>query len=201
VTQTGTLGLGQAVFLPTATRVTSLTGSLGGPAQPGGTVLAATSTTRQVSIALDASRQSEVAVGDKVTITLPNDQTTPGVISSVGTVASAGSSGSSGSSGSGSSSPTITVLVKPTDPAATGAWDQASVNVTITTASATNVLVVPINALLAQPGGNYAVEVVDASGVHRLVVVTLGIFDDANGLVQASGSGLAAGQRVVVPNV
>jgi hypothetical protein len=201
VTQTGTLALGQAVFLPTATRVTSLTGSLGGPAQPGGTVLAATSTTRQVSIALDASRQSEVAVGDKVTITLPNDQTTPGVISSVGTVASAGSSGSSGSSGSGSSSPTITVLVKPTDPAATGAWDQASVNVTITTASATNVLVVPINALLAQPGGNYAVEVVDASGVHRLVVVTLGIFDDANGLVQASGSGLAAGQRVVVPNV
>ena len=95
VTQTGTLALGQAVFLPTATRVTSLTGTLGGPAQPGGTVLAATSTTRQVSIALDASQQSEVAVGDKVTITLPNNQTTPGVISSVGTVASTGSSGSS----------------------------------------------------------------------------------------------------------
>ncbi len=197
VTQTGTLALGQAVFLPTATRVTSLTGTLGGPAQPGGTVLAATSTTRQVSIALDASEQSEVAVGDKVTITLPNNQTTPGVISSVGTVAS---SGSSGSSGSGSSSPTITVLVSPTDPAATGTWDQASVNVTITTATVTNVLVVPIDALLAQPGGSYAVEVVGSSGVHHLVDVTLGIFDDANGLVQVSGSGLAAGQRVVVPN-
>jgi hypothetical protein len=201
VTQNGTLALGQAVFLPTATRVTSLTGSLGGPAQPGGTVLAATSTTRQVSIALDASQQSEVAVGDKVTITLPNNRTTPGVISSVGTVASAGSSGSSGSSGSGSSSPTITVLVNPTDPAATGTWDQASVNVTITTATATNVLVAPIDALLAQPGGRYAVEVVDSSGVHRLVDVTLGIFDDADGLVQVSGPGLATGQQVVVPNV
>ncbi len=201
VTQTGTLAFGQVVFLPTATRVTSLTGSLGGPAQPGGTILAATSTTRQVSIALDASQQSEVAVGDKVTITLPNNQTTPGVISSVGTVASTGSSGSSGSSGSGSSSPTITVLVNPTDPAATGTWDQASVNVTITTATAANVLVVPIDALLAQPGGRYAVEVVDSSGVHRLVDVTLGIFDDADGLVQVSGSALATGQRVVVPNV
>ncbi len=50
-------------------------------------MLTATSTTRQVSIALDASEQSEVAVGDKVTITLPNNQTTPGVISAVGTVA------------------------------------------------------------------------------------------------------------------
>ncbi len=34
------------------------------------------------------AQQSEVAVGDRVTITLPNNQTTPGVISSVGTVAS-----------------------------------------------------------------------------------------------------------------
>jgi hypothetical protein len=201
-TQTGTLTLGQAVFSPTAVRVTSLSATLGGAAQTGGTVLAATSTTRQVSIALDASQQSEVAVGDKVTITLPNNQTTRGVISSVGTVASTGSgSGSSGSSGSGSSNPTITVLVNPTDPAATGTWDQASVNVTITTATATNVLVVPIDALLAQPGGSYAVEVVEVDGIHRLVDVTLGIFDDADGLVQVSSSGLATGQHVVVPNV
>jgi hypothetical protein len=200
VTQTGTLTLGQAVFLPTAVQVTSLSATLGGAAQTGGTVLAATSTTRQVSIALDASQQSEVAVGDKVTITLPNNQTTPGVISSVGTVAST-SSGSSGSSGSGSSNPTITVLVNPTDPAATGTWDQTSVNVTITTATAANVLVVPIDALLAQPGGSYAVEVVDRDGIHHLVDVTLGIFDDADGLVQISSSALATGQQVVVPNV
>jgi hypothetical protein len=215
VTQSGTLALGQALFLPTAARVTSVSAALGGPAQSGGTALQATSTTRQVSIALDASQQSEVAVGDKVTITFPNSQTTLGVISSVGTVASTGSSsgssagsssggsssgGSSSGSGSGSSSPTITVLVTPTDPAATGTWDQAPVNVTITTATAANVLVVPVDALLAQPGGGYAVEVVDPDGAHRLVDLTMGIFDQADGLVQVSGSGLAAGQRVVVPN-
>jgi multidrug efflux pump subunit AcrA (membrane-fusion protein) len=161
--------------------------------------LTATSTTRQVSIALDASEQSEVAVGDKVTITLPNNQTTPGMISSVGTVATTPTSSSSGSSGS--SSPTITVLVHPTDPAATGAWDQASVNVTIMTGTVANALVVPVAALRAQTGGGYAVEVVGADGIHRLVTVTLGLFDDADGLVQVTGTSLATGEKVVVPKL
>ena len=207
VTETGTLALGQAVFLPTAALVTSVTATLGGPAQPGATVLAASSTARQVDIALDASQQSEVQVGDEVAITLPNNQTTPGVIASVGTVAttasssssSGSSSSSSGSGGSGSSNPTITVLVTLTDPAATGSWDQAPVNVTITSARVSNVLAVPVNALVALSGGGYSVEVVGTNGVHHLVSVSLGLFDDAQGLVQVTGSGLAAGQHVVVP--
>jgi hypothetical protein len=193
VTQTGTLTLGQAAFLPTAARVTTVPATLGGPAQPGQPVLTATSTIRQVSIALGADQQSEVAVGDKVTITLPNNQTTPGVISSVGTVAAAPAAGSS------DSTPTITVLVNPTDPAATGSWDQAPVDVTITTAAVHNALVVPVDALLALAGGGYAVEVSGAGGLHHLVAVTVGLFDDADGLVQVTGSGLAAGQHVVVP--
>ena len=49
------------------------------------------------------------------------------------------------------------------------------------------------------PSGGYAVEEVGAGGTHHLVAVTTGLFDDADGLVQVSGSGLAAGQRVVVP--
>jgi hypothetical protein len=35
--------------------------------------------------------------------------------------------------------------------------------------------------------------------VHRLVAVTTGLFDDAEGLVQVSGAELRPGQRVVVP--
>jgi hypothetical protein len=218
MTQNGTLSLGQAVFEPTAVRVTTLSAQLGGSTQSGQTVLQGSSTTRQVQVAVDASQQTEVAVGDTVTITLPNDQTTPGVVSSVGTVAAcASSSGSSGSSGSSSSSaapgtdtcpsggsgtsttPTITVDVTPSDPAATGAWDQAPVQVTVSTASVPNALVVPVTALLARSSGDYAVEVVDPGGTRHLVSVSLGLFDDADGLVQATGSGLAAGQEVVVP--
>jgi hypothetical protein len=215
VTQTGALALGQAVFEPTAVRVTSVSAQLGARAQPGQTMLQATSTARQVQVALGASQQTEVAVGNKVTITLPNNRTTPGVVSSVGTVAtcasSSGSGGASASSsspgsgscpsgGSGSSTPTISVAVTPSDPAATGTWDQAPVQVGITTARVPNALVVPVSALLAQSGSGYAVEVVAAGARNHLVPVSLGMFDDAEGLVQVTGSGLAAGQKVVVPS-
>jgi hypothetical protein len=196
VTQSGTLALGQAVFLPTAALVAAVSATLGAPAGPGQPVMSVASTARQVSIALDAGEQSEVAVGDKVTITLPNNENTPGVISSVGTVATVAAAPSSSTP---NSSATITVLVNPTDPAATGTWDQAPVEVAITTGAVANVLVVPGDALLALANGGYAVEVAGADDIHRLVPVTLGLFDDAAGMVQVSGSGLAAGQRVVVP--
>ncbi len=72
--------------------------------------------------------------------------------------------------------------------------------VTITTASVPSALVVPVTALLARSGGGYAVEVVDPGGTHHLVPVSLGLFDDADGLVQVTGSELGAGQEVVVPS-
>ena len=74
-------------------------------------------------------------------------------------------------------------------------------DVTITTSTVANALVVPVDALLARAAGGYAVEVVDADGIHRLVPVTLGLFDDADGLVQVTGTGLAAGQSIVVPKL
>ena len=53
--------------------------------------------------------------------------------------------------------------------------------------------------LLARSDGGYAVEVARAGSRDHLVPVSLGLFDDAEGLVQVTGSGLAAGQEVVVP--
>jgi len=194
---TGQLQLGSVVFEPGPVRVTSVTPTLGAAVQAG-PVLGITSTRREVTIALDAAQQTNVKVGDPVTITLPDNSTTPGRVSFVGTVATTAPSDNSGGGGS-SSSPTIEVEVTPTDPAATGRLDQAPVNVSITTGSVSNALVVPVNALLALASGGYALEEVEAGGVHKLVTVQLGLFDDADELVQVTGSGLAAGQRVVVP--
>jgi peptidoglycan hydrolase-like protein with peptidoglycan-binding domain len=198
---TGRLLLGSVVFAAGAVRVTAVTPSVGAAVQPG-PVLTTTSTARLVTIALDAGQQSEVAVGDPVSITLPDQSTTPGRVSYVGTVATSPSSsaqGGGGGGGGGSSSPTVEVDVTPTHPGATGRLDQAPVSVSITTGRVRGALVVPVNALLALASGGYAVEVVGADGVHRLVAVAAGLFDDADGSVQVSGSGLAAGQRVVVP--
>jgi hypothetical protein len=201
VSVNGTLTLGEAVFLPSAARITSVSATLGASAPPGQAIMSATSTTRVATADLDTSQQSEVAVGDHVAITLPDDATTPGVVTSVGKVATESSLSSPSLGGpSSSGSATIAVTVTPTNPAATGSWDQAQVTVDIRTASVQDALVVPVNALLALSGGGYAVEVTGSHGVRQLVAVTPGLFDDAEGLVQVSGSGLSAGEHVVVPS-
>jgi Putative peptidoglycan binding domain len=193
VDQTGKLSQGDVVFLPTAARVTSVAAQLGGTA--GGPILQASSTAPTVSVALDPDLQSEIRAGDGVTITLPDGSTTPGMVTSVGRVATAPSNNSGGSD----SGPTVPVHIRPTDPKATGGLDQALVEVAITDHTVHNVLAVPVYALLARAGGSYSVEVVAGDGTHHLVRVRLGLFDDAAGMVQVSGSGLTAGQRVVVP--
>jgi hypothetical protein len=193
VDKSGNLPLGEVVFLPTAARVTTLRAGLGAPMS--GTVLQASSTTPTVTLALDADLQSEVKAGDRVTITLPDNSTTPGTIISVGTVANLASDDPAGG---GNSTPTVPVTIRPTNLAVTGGLDQAPVLVAITTATVGDALAVPVTALLAQPGG-YAVEVADPDGTHHLIPVTLGLFDDTTGLVQVSGSGLGAGQHVVAP--
>jgi hypothetical protein len=210
---TRALPLGSAVFEPGPVRVTSVTPALGANVAPG-PVLGITSTTPQVTIELSAAQQSSVKVGDAVSITLPSSQTTPGVVRSVGTVAKTpskgeGGGGNGGGSGGGGGGEeggaTIEVDVTPSEPGAIGHLDEAPVTVSITTASVSNALVVPVDALLALAGGNasggnagYAVEVAEGAA-HRLVAVSVGLFDDAEGLVQVSGRGLSAGQRVVVP--
>jgi hypothetical protein len=181
------------VFKPGPVRVTRVAATVGEAVRPG-QVLSVSSIRHRVSIALDAAQQAEVKVGDPVTVTLPGGRTTPGRVSFVGSVASRPSP-----SDTGSRTPTIEVTVRLLHPAAAGRLDQAPVQVSITTDSVKRALVVPVNALLALAGGRYALETVDAAGMHRLVAVTLGLFDDADGLVVVNGSGVRAGQRIVVP--
>jgi hypothetical protein len=190
----GSLPLGQVVFEPEALRVSQVTGRLGGPAP--GPVLAATSDRQVVTIPLDVSDQSEVKVGDTVSITLPDGTATPGVVSSVGTVATT----TSGQQGQGQgSTTTIPVQVNLTDPRAAGTLDQAPVTANITTGSSPGpVLAVPLTALVAQASGGYEVEVVGPGDTRRWVPVQVGpVFDDTAGLVQVTGA-LTPGQRVVV---
>ncbi|MFD4528141.1 efflux RND transporter periplasmic adaptor subunit [Streptomyces sp. NPDC058470] len=187
--ETGKLSLGQAVFMPQdEVRVTKVEALRGGKAAPGSSVLQVSSTKRQVTVELSASQQSDVAVGDKVSITLPNGKITEGVVSSVGKVAT-----------EADGKTTIDVRIKPSDPKATGQLDQAPVQVSIVSETVKDVLSVPVEALLARAGGGYEVEVVSADGTHRLIQVKTGLFDDAAGTVEVTGAGLQAGQNVVVP--
>jgi hypothetical protein len=147
-----------------------------------------------VLVKLDAAEQASVKIGDKALITLPDRQTTPGVVSRMGRVATS----SSGNPGSNSSPPTIQVYITLAHPQAAGSLDQAPVQVQITTATVAHALAVTVTALRALASRSYAVSTQDAAHLQHLVPVTVGLFDDANGLVQVKGN-LAPGDQVVVP--
>jgi peptidoglycan hydrolase-like protein with peptidoglycan-binding domain len=208
---TGQIPLGEAVFEPGPIRVTSVAPAVGTPAG-GGIVLTATSTTPVVVVDLDVSEEYLVKPGDAVTVVLPDGTSTVGgQIETVGTVATCpgGSGIGAGGGGSGSadqspcastgsnSLPTVTVTITLDSTPAGATFDQAPVNVNITTQTAGNVLAVPVNALLALQGGGYGVDVVTGKTSH-LIGVTTGLYSDT--LVQVSGSGLTAGDLVEVPS-
>jgi hypothetical protein len=209
LTQTGSVQAGDVVFEPGPVRVTTRAVPPGTPAQPGTVVLDATSTRRNVTVAVPVVQEYLLKKGDRVTVTLPNGTTTtPGVVASIAPVASAATSSGSGSGNSGGATAgtgsgagqgggdTVTVSVRLTRPAAAGRFDQAPVEVNIVNATADGVLAVPVNALVALSGGGYGIEV--TGGRQRtLVPVRTGLF--ASTMVQVSAAGLRAGTRVEVP--
>jgi putative peptidoglycan binding protein len=195
---TGSLPLGSVVFQPSVVRVTAVTSTVGQSAQPGA-FMTLSSTRHEVSIPLDVSQQSQVKVGDRVLVTLPDNSTSVGVVASVGKVATTPSGGQTAGGSATPGSPFIPVDVRLLRPRDAGTLDQVPVNVLITTASVDHALVVPVNALVALAGGGYALEEVFGKDQRKLVPVTPGLFDDEQGLVQVKGPGVAAGQRVVVP--
>jgi peptidoglycan hydrolase-like protein with peptidoglycan-binding domain len=207
--RTGAVQLGQVVFVPGPVRVATVPATVGAPLPSGTAILTATSTRPQVTVALDPAMQQLVRRGNRVEVILPDGKTTRGTVRTVSRVATqpTGGSGQNGGqnegeggngSGGGSGQATVQVTIRLADPKAAANLDQAPVQVAITTQAAQGVLAVPINALLAQPGGGYAVQLV-AGGDRRRVAVRTGLFDETAGLVEIQGAGLAEGATVEVP--
>jgi hypothetical protein len=201
---TGTVPLGQVAYAPGPLRVTGVSPALGAPPQPGASVLTATSPAPVVLAQVPVSQEYLVRAGDEVTVTLPDGTTTkPGVVTAVAAAASAADGSAPAGGGTGQApgqapgQATVQLTVRLLRPAAAGRLDQAPVTVGIVSARARGVLTVPVSALVALAGGGYAVEVRHGAGGH-LVAVRTGLFSQT--LVQVSGPGLTAGQRVEVPS-
>jgi hypothetical protein len=190
VEATGTVAPGDAIVLPAAVRVVDHPTPVGGSAS--GTVVEVTGTTRQVTVDLEATRQTLVAADQAVEVELPDGTVVPGTVASVGTVATTPESENPEEGGD----PTIEVVVSLDDPAQGAAYDEAPVTVRVVSSAAEGVLAVPVDALLALAEGGYAVERVTSGGATELVGVELGAF--ADGWVEVTGD-LAEGDRVEVP--
>jgi hypothetical protein len=193
--QTGSLKLGQAVFLPESMRIAAVTGELGGSAQPGTQVAQATSDTLEVQVNLDPSQQGEVKKGDRAQITLPGNRSVTGKVDRLGRVAQVPAGQDNNAGGA-----TIPAYISLDDPANARGLDKAPVQVEITTKGVESALSVPVTAIVGKSGGGFAVEVVRAGGRRELVVVKLGLFDTAGGRVQVVQGDLRQGEPVVVPS-
>jgi peptidoglycan hydrolase-like protein with peptidoglycan-binding domain len=189
---TGIVAFGEVVFAPGAVHVAAVPVTAGQIVDAGAQLIQIASAQQVVSIALDAAQQTEVHVGNPVEIELPDGSSTSGVVSEIARVAT------SPAADTANPSPTIAVTVRLRG-GHTAGLDQAPVQVSITTASDRDVLAVPVGALLAQPGGSYAVQVVRGATAVTTPVAP-GRFSDTSNLVAiGAGSALHVGDRVVVP--
>ena len=210
----GQIALGQVAFLPGPVRVAGLAAGPGATVAAGTQVLTGTSATAVVTVAVSAAEQSAVTAGQRVTITLPDGAATTGrVLGPAPAAPAAGSQGSgsqgsgsqgsgsqgSGSAGAGNSEPsTVSMLVGLDHQVAAAGMAGTPVQVEIATQAQRDVLIAPISALLAGPGGGFQVTVV-AGGRRRDVPVLTGLFDDIDGTVAITGPGIAPGTTVEVP--
>src|SRR5262245_7087037 len=189
LSQTGVIPLGQVFFAAAPLRVATRETSVGTPITDGLKLITATSTRKAVSVNLDPSRQSIVREGAKVVISLPTGHTASGTVTATGAPVP--------ESTSDSRRLVLPVTVGFDDAAAADGLDAAAVQVSIAVAQHANVLAVPIEALLAAPGGGYQVIVVSGSQRER-IAVQCGLFDEPGGMVEVSGR-LSEGMRVEVP--
>jgi peptidoglycan hydrolase-like protein with peptidoglycan-binding domain len=195
--ETGTIPLGDIAFLPGALRVSAVSApvSTGAEVAPVAQVLSGSSDQPSVSVDLTPGGPA-VQPGDAVLVTLPDGTTTvPGTVASVGAVTTPPAAAASSDQGqSGVAAAEIPVAIRLAG--YPGNLDQAPVQVTITEREDKSVLAVPVLALLALPGGSYAVR--PAGAPSRLIPVTVGLYDDETSLVEVTGAGLAPGLNVEV---
>ena len=187
---TGALAVGDAVFLPESVRIATVTGELGGPAQPGVVVAQATSDRPEVQVQLDPAQQGAVTSGDHAGITLPGGEAAVGTVDRVGSVTQ-GPAGPDGKPGNA----TIPVSIGLDDPASARGLDQVSVRVEISTGGVDDALSVPVTAIVGTAGGGFAVLLCQTTGFAKL-----GMLDSGAGRVQVEGK-VHAGDRVVVPSL
>jgi len=154
------------------------------------------STGVEVVFQIDASDQDMVSIGDSVEVELPSEDRIKATISYIDPVVTQGQNGDF-----------IEVKLDISSTEDFKVYDQAPVDVFVTSEVSQDVLYVPVNALIALAEGGYALEIYNGesevgvfegvSGVDTAYVgVEIGVFTD--GFVEVSGN-ISEGMIVVVP--
>lgn len=184
---TGLVGRGDVGFVPEGTRVDTIHSKVGDRVSPGSPVLDLAHASQVVALEVEVRHRDLLGVGSEVDVRFAGGVVSSGVVTSASVVAAPGGSG-----------PDDTVArIRVT---LTTAVDQSllgsPVEVVVAVDSRTDVLTVPISALLALVGGGHGLEVVNPDGSTNLVPVETGLF--AAGRVEVTAEGIAEGTTVVV---
>lgn len=188
---TGVLQLGRILFEKGEIRVGQLSARNGDRVSTGTELYKASSTTQIVEAHVKLSDQNLAQMGGKVSLNLPGATTVPATITSIGTPIEQGTGDKK--------QRVIPITVAPDDPASTSEFQEVSVTVGLPSLDNSEVLSVPVSALIAIDANRFGVEVVDKEGNRKIVEVTTGAF--AAGRVAISGEGIHEGQDVVVPSL
>lgn len=188
---TGEIELGTLFFTPQDVRISGHKAAVGDAASA--EIITVTGSTKEIRAFIDPSQQSLAPVESKVNISLPGGKATTGKITAVG--------GPVEKENGEETSLKIPLTIIPDDAKAIADFDNANVSVSLSNTKAKDVLLLPVSALLAQPGGGYKVDVLvpkPAAGqpATRSVTVELGAF--ADGFVAVTGGKLSEGDNVVV---
>jgi peptidoglycan hydrolase-like protein with peptidoglycan-binding domain len=192
---TGTVPRSGVVFLPNGGRIDSHRADVGAAVTPGRPVVDITGTEQIVSLEAQVEDRDRFDADTKVTIVLPDGKEVPGTVGSMVVVKVASDdSGGGGPEGGEQESTSIAqvdvTLDKPVGEELIG----APVEVIVAIDKRTDVLLVPVNALLALAEGGNGLEIVRDDGTTSIVAVTTGLF--ADGKVQVDGGGIAEGTVV-----
>jgi len=182
----GVVHIGDVVVVDEQVRVTDVLAPVGTQVAPGSPVLQAADLEQVVSFDLDAVDQDFADEGDQATVILPDDTELAGIVEEIASTATTNPDGTT----------VFEVTVRLDDPDGVGDLTEAPVDVQLVGSSVSNVLAVPVSALVALSDGGYAIEADSGSG-FRLVAADPGFF--ADGLVEIDVDGVDVGDLVRLP--
>ncbi|WP_418957531.1 peptidoglycan-binding protein [Streptomyces tritici] len=189
VEQTGTVGVGDVIYASGEVRIGRPGARLGSAV--GEDTLTYTGTARKVVVDAAASDAGWAVRGARVTVKLPDGTPARGEVAGVGRQATAPEGG--GGEGGTGRAPTVPVTIALKDQKAAGRWGSGPVSVEYVGKEVTDVLTVPVAALVALAEGGHGLETEDG----RFVAVRTGLF--ADGKVEVTGPAVRAGMKVRIP--
>jgi peptidoglycan hydrolase-like protein with peptidoglycan-binding domain len=189
---TGTVARGHVVFLPEGRQVDTLRADVGDVVGPGTEILDITGTAQVVSLEADVDDLDLFEIRTRVTVLLPGGDEVTGTVSATAVVEALPEEGAEPTAGTDPIVQAEVALKKNVPEEFVG----GPVDVVVAIDERTDVLLVPVNALLALTEGGYGLEVVGDDGNTSIVPVETGLFGE--GMVEIRSADIAEGTVVGV---